>query len=81
MARKVKNLTWFNEQYKEIGYSIELSNGGHWKVTDPDGRFVTTVSKTPSDHRSMKNSEAAVRRHERNRAALAMVHAAAVRAK
>ena len=70
MARKSKDLKWFNEEYKKIGYSLDKAKSGHLKVRDPNGRLVTTLAATPSDHRGLKNAQAHLKRHERARQAV-----------
>ncbi|MFE1785623.1 hypothetical protein ACFW9F_24380 [Streptomyces sp. NPDC059506] len=43
------------------GFDVELTRNGHYKVYW-DGRFVGTLAGTPSDHRSLKNSVANLKR-------------------
>ncbi|MBT1161257.1 hypothetical protein [Bifidobacterium sp. SO1] len=45
------------------GYTVELANSSHWKITR-DGRLVTTTSLTPSDRNSYKNLLHDIRRYE-----------------
>jgi predicted RNA binding protein YcfA (HicA-like mRNA interferase family) len=44
------------------GFSVEEAKSGHYKVRK-DGRLVTTLAKTPSDVRSIRNARAILRRH------------------
>jgi hypothetical protein len=61
-----KRLRWFNE-YERLGYSIERARSGHFKVRDPNGVFVASVSVSPSDRNAHKAAQADLRRHERHR--------------
>lgn len=44
------------------GFTYRRTGTGHWQVRNPDGRVVTVMASTPSDHRSMRNSLADLRR-------------------
>lgn len=44
------------------GFTCRTTKRGHFLVYDPTGRVVTTLPSTPSDHRSMKNAIAVLRR-------------------
>lgn len=46
---------------QEQGWRVEATKGGHVRFVPPQGRVVI-VSKTPSDHRSILNSRALLRR-------------------
>lgn len=41
----MSHLRWFDE-FKRLGYRIERARSGHWKVLDPAGSFVTSISAT-----------------------------------
>lgn len=47
---------------EEQGFSVERTKAGHWLVRNPEGRAVATIAGTASDHRSMKNALAYLRR-------------------
>lgn len=51
------------EAVRKAGGSAELNGSGHWKVRDASGHAVGSIPATPSDHRSLKNSQADLRRH------------------
>lgn len=38
------------------GFTVELTNGNHWKVSHPERRGIAFMSFTPGDHRSIKNA-------------------------
>lgn len=44
------------------GWSVRSGKSNHLKFFDPDGRFVTTSSSTPSDWRTQRNLRARLRR-------------------
>lgn len=44
------------------GFTTKVTKKGHVTVYGPDGAWVTTMAGTPSDHRSMRNAMAALRR-------------------
>lgn len=47
---------------EEIGGRCRRSSKGHWLVYGADGRWVTTIAGTTSDHRSYRNAIASLRR-------------------
>ena len=47
---------------EEAGYTLELSQGGHYALLDPRGRRVVTLTATASDHRTHRNEVAELRR-------------------
>lgn len=62
-----KNLRWFRKAWGSLGYTIQLRKSGHYQVRSPQGRYVTTISATPSDPSAGRNAKAAIRRfHRRN---------------
>lgn len=44
------------------GFVCERLKNNHWRVKDAGGRFVTVMPSSPSDHRSIKNCLAVLRR-------------------
>lgn len=46
---------------EEQGYRVQPTRKG-WRVLAPDGKGSTCLHKTPSDHRSLKNTVADLRR-------------------
>jgi oligoribonuclease NrnB/cAMP/cGMP phosphodiesterase (DHH superfamily) len=47
---------------------ISMGGGGHWKIA-VDGRLVTVVAATASDHRGVLNARAIIRRALKEQAA------------
>lgn len=47
---------------RDSGFKVEESGSGHLKVYGPNGRLVSTLPKTPSDRRALKNARAQFRR-------------------
>lgn len=47
---------------EDQGFTVEKLRNNHWRVKDGSGRFVTIMPSTPSDHRSMKNCVAVLKR-------------------
>lgn len=48
------------------GWRVERTKKGHYVAYAPDGVGRVTIPGTPSDHRSMKNTLADLRRHGYN---------------
>lgn len=46
---------------KTEGWTVEKTNGQHYKVCSPTGEMVFLPS-TPGDHRALKNMKAALKR-------------------
>lgn len=68
-ARQRRRLRWFIERWEPLGYTATYGSSGHWKVRDPDGRYVATISGSPLNARSPEYEvERLLRRHERSRA-------------
>jgi len=45
------------------GWKVEQTRSGHWRFVPPDrAKPIVIVSGTPSDHRSMRNSLAMLKR-------------------
>lgn len=49
-------------QAEAAGCRIVPTNGGHVSIYCPDGKTIVTAASTPSDHRSIKNTVALLRR-------------------
>lgn len=47
---------------EDQGFTAERSSKGHWIVRGPDGKRVTTIAGTASDHRGWKNALAYLRK-------------------
>jgi hypothetical protein len=61
MASK-RDMDQLRKKLAAQGFTCEQTKNGHWRVRDAAGSFVTIMPSTPSDHRSMKNCEAALKR-------------------
>lgn len=57
----VKELSKIAKQAEAQGWSITLTNGGHFKWTSPEGGFMYT-SQTPSDVRAFHRIRSDLRR-------------------
>lgn len=64
-----------NKELKELvallkreGFDVRPTRNGHYTVRSVTGEYVTTLSGTPSDHRSHKNANAAIKRARRAQA-------------
>jgi predicted RNA binding protein YcfA (HicA-like mRNA interferase family) len=55
-------------QAEARGWSLQPTNGGHWKLTHRSGTVVVTGS-SPGDRRALANLRAMLRRVERGTAA------------
>lgn len=49
-------------RWKDQGWAIEKTNGGHLRLTHPDTPEVVFAPSTPSDHRAGLNTEARLKR-------------------
>lgn len=68
-ARDRKTLQWF-KPWAALGYTATKGGSGHWKITDPDGVFVASISATPTNSRSAEYASGRLlRRHEERRQA------------
>jgi hypothetical protein len=45
------------------GWRVEPTKSGHWRFYAPDGEHIVHASGTPSDHRSLDNLVAQMRRY------------------
>ena len=60
MAPKdIKNLI---RALESQGWRVEKTRSGHYMAYSPNGKDIVTIPGTPSDHRSMRNTLAALRR-------------------
>lgn len=59
-----KEVAQFQKELRLRGWSIQKTNGGHFRYTHPSGQFVFG-SSTPSDSRSISNERARAERIER----------------
>lgn len=50
------------KEFEEYGWEVETTNGGHLRFTHPDVDKPVFASKSPSDHRSVENTRAALTR-------------------
>lgn len=55
-------LTELIRELQAQGFTTRTTKRGHILVYAPDGRMISTLPSTPSDHRSMKNAIATLRR-------------------
>lgn len=44
------------------GFTVDRTGSGHWLVRNAEGRAVATIAGTASDHRSLRNALAVLRR-------------------
>lgn len=44
------------------GFTAKMGGSGHWKIYNPQGRLITVLPATPSDHRGLRNAIAVLRR-------------------
>ncbi|MEU5900370.1 hypothetical protein [Streptomyces venezuelae] len=56
-----KDITGLIKKLNEQGFEVERAKNNHWTVRK-NGRRVTTLPSTPSDHRTMKNCLAYLKR-------------------
>lgn len=67
-ARKRRVLRWFIEQWEPLGYVATRGASGHYRVTDPDGAYVATISSSPTNSRSAEFATGRLlRKHEEQR--------------
>src|SRR5690606_279838 len=69
MKKDVKD---FQDELRDRGWSVEYTNGGHYKYTYKNGDFFFG-SSTPSDTRSVMNERMRAKRIERKAGGLAVV--------
>lgn len=67
-ARERRSLRWFREQWEPLGYAATKGSSGHYRVTDPEGRYVASISSSPTNSRSAEHQTGRMlRRHEEQR--------------
>jgi len=54
------------DQLRADGFQATRAAGGHFKIYDSKSRLITTLPATPSDHRSIDNARALLRRKGAN---------------
>ena len=57
-----KDLRQLLKTLEDQGFEAERTARGHWLVRNHEGRAVTTIAGTSSDHRSWRNALAHLRR-------------------
>ncbi|GAA3087283.1 hypothetical protein GCM10020000_87630 [Streptomyces olivoverticillatus] len=57
-----KDVRELKKALKKQGFVVRETKNGHYQVFGKDGAFVTVLPGTPSDHRSLKNSMAYLKR-------------------
>lgn len=65
-----RNLRWFCDRWEPLGYTaVYARRSGHYKVYDPAGRLVTSLSSTPRNAKAPeREGESILRRHHQRRA-------------
>lgn len=58
-SRKVRELV---EWATDNGWTVEKTNGGHLRYTHPDVKMPVFGAHSPSDHRSVRNMRARLKR-------------------
>lgn len=58
MANNTKDLDQLIKRGRAEGWTVEKTNGGHWKWTHPRIETAVFTSSTPSDWRMIRNHEA-----------------------
>jgi predicted RNA binding protein YcfA (HicA-like mRNA interferase family) len=48
---------------EDQGWRVERTNKGHWRCYAPDAEGIVHLPGTPSDHRSLANAVAKLRRY------------------
>jgi predicted RNA binding protein YcfA (HicA-like mRNA interferase family) len=63
-----RNSDWhvFVRNLKKTGHSVDMTKGGHLKVTRPDMKEPVIIGSTPSDRRSKANAKAMIKRVKRS---------------
>ncbi len=63
-AKQRRHLRWFREQWEPLGYTATYGASGHWKVRSPEGRYIATISSSPSDDKAPEREVTRIlRRH------------------
>jgi len=66
VSREVRDM--LSEFIDDHGMKIEYTGGGHIRILSRDGKIVTHVSKTASDHRAAMNARSHIRQFLRRQA-------------
>lgn len=67
-GKQRRRLRWFIERWEPRGYTAEYGTSGHYKVRDPEGRYVATISGSPNNDKAPEYEvERILRRHEQSR--------------
>lgn len=61
MSKNVKELEQLIKVQRQDGWTIQLTNGGHYRWTAPSGNFFFS-SQTPSDRRALQRIKQDIRR-------------------
>jgi hypothetical protein len=59
MAKEIKTLI---KDFEAAGFEVRLTKGNTHPKVYQGGHLVTTLPSSPSDHRSLKNARAALKR-------------------
>lgn len=57
-----KDTNQFIEQCRAEGFTVQKTNGNHWRFTHPQMEGTVFHSSTPSDHRALDNLKSEIRR-------------------
>lgn len=57
-----RDVQQFIAELERSGLRVRLARSGHYHVLTRSGRFLASMSATPSDGRSLKNTRADIRR-------------------
>lgn len=61
MSKNLKDLEQLIKAVRREGWTIQLTNGGHYRWTAPSGNFFFS-SQTPSDRRALQRVKQDIRR-------------------
>jgi hypothetical protein len=64
--RQRRQFDWLRP-YLDLGFTAEFCKSGHWKIRDPEGNYVMSMSNSPSCRHGMNNAERMLRRRLRER--------------
>ena len=68
MTAKQRRALWWFREWEAKGYSATYGTSGHYRVTDPDGLYVATISSSPSSPKASEYETGRIsRRHGQNR--------------
>jgi predicted RNA binding protein YcfA (HicA-like mRNA interferase family) len=57
-----KHLRKWRKEAEQAGWTVRRMKNGHWQFKSGDGQWRITVCHSPSDHRSILNDRAQLRR-------------------